>query len=238
MLPVAFVVMMNGIQPEIISVFGGIPLHNQTTRTYTEIKRRIMEGILHPSESLTEMALAQELGVSRNTVKKALLMLERENLVVIEESKRARVKNFSLDEMVQYLQVRQLLEGFITRITVPLLTEKDIGSMKEILAEMESCYRNHELVEYSQRNWRFHDVIYSACPNKPAVEMTLSIKNQFKRYNVRTILIKGRDDASFSEHCAILAAVEKRDAAEAERLMMRHIGNMAAVLRENYAIIA
>lgn len=236
MLPVAFVAMM-GHTPENSREWRN-PLHNQTTRTYTEIKRRIMEGILHPSESLTEMTLAQELGVSRNTVKKALLMLERENLVVIEESKRARVKSFSLEEMVQYLQVRELLEGFIIKEAVPLLTEKQIGTMRSILAEMKQCYEAHELVEYSQRNWRFHDVIYQACPNKPAVEMTLSIKNQFKRYNVRTILIKGRDDASFSEHCAILDAIEKRNAGEAQQLMMLHISNMSAVLQANYAIIA
>lgn len=184
------------------------------------------------------MALAQELNVSRNTVKKALLMLERENLVVIEESKRARVKSFSLEEMIQYLQVRELLEGFIIRTAVPLLTDEDIEVMRSILAEMEACYRKQELLEYSQRNWRFHDVIYAACPNRPAVEMTMSIKNQFKRYNVRTILIKGRDDASFAEHQAIFSAVEKRDAEAAERLMRLHIANMATVLKDNFAIIS
>lgn len=217
--------------------FRRLPLHNQTTQTYQELKRRILEGILHPSESLTETALSTELGVSRNTIKKALLMLESENLVVIEKGKRARVRSFSVSEMVQYLELREVIEGFVIRQSVRHLTDADLAEMKGILAEMERCYREHDLMEYSRNNWRFHEVIYRACPNRPAVEMTLAIKNQFKRYNVRTILIKGRDEDSFQEHCAIMAALEKREVDEAERLMRAHIANMSAVIQRNSSIL-
>lgn len=212
-------------------------MRNQTNQVYEEIKKRIMDGVYHPSESLTEMTLAADFGVSRNTVKKALLMLERENLVVIEESKRARVRSFSIDEMLQYLALRELVEGFIARLAVVSMTEADLAEMRAIYAEMRRCHEAHELMEYSRNNWKFHDVIYRACPNRPAVEMVMSIKNQFRRYNVRTILVKGRDEKSIAEHAAILAALEKRDADEAERCIRLHIANMSAVIRDNAQIL-
>ena len=212
-------------------------LRDQTSQIHQEIRQRILGGVYRPSESLTELALAGELGVSRNTIRKALLKLESENLVVIEENKRARVRWFSIDEVVQYLEVREVLEGFVIRQSVPCLGETELEEMRAILAEMKRCLEAHEFLQYSQNNWKFHDVIYRVCPNRPAVEMTMTIKNQFKRYNIKTVLIQGRGDNSLDEHGKILAALERRDVDEAEALMRRHIANMRTVLRENFELL-
>ena len=188
-------------------------------------------------EGMKWRAIARALHVSRNTVRKALLKLESENLVLIEENKRARVRWFSMEEIMQYLEVRELLEGFVIRQCVPLLGEAELGEMRAILSEMKRHIRAHELLEYSQQNWRFHDVIYRACPNRPAVEMTTGIKNQLKRYNLKTILVQGRGEDSLDEHGKILAALERRDADEAERLMRMHIANLRTVLRDHFELL-
>jgi DNA-binding GntR family transcriptional regulator len=186
---------------------------------------------------LTELTLAKELGVSRNTIRKALLKLESEHLVVIEENKRARVRWFSLDEVMQYLEVREVLEGLVARQSAPHLGEADLAEMRTILREMARCLEARDFLQYSQHNWRFHDVIYRVCPNRPAVEMTMAIKQQLKRYNIKTVLIQGRGDDSFGEHTKILAALERRDTDEAEMLMRQHIANMRTVLREHHALL-
>lgn len=212
-------------------------MRDQTSQVYQELRKRILDGVFRPAESLTEVALAAELGASRNTVRKALLKLESENLVVIEENKRARVRWFSAEEALQYLEVRELLEGFVIRQSVPLLGSAEIEEMRCILAEMKKCLDLRDLLQYSQNNWRFHDVVYRVCPNRPAVDMIMVIKNQLKRYNIRTVLIPGRGDDSFSEHTAILRALELKDAGEAEMLMRRHMANLMTVLRKNFELL-
>jgi DNA-binding GntR family transcriptional regulator len=212
-------------------------LRDQTNQIHQELRQRILGGVYRPSESLTEVTLAKELQVSRNTIRKALLKLESEHLVVIEENKRARVRWFSIDEVMQYLEVREVLEGLVTRQSAPRLGEAELAAMRVILGEMERCLAARDFLQYSQQNWRFHDVIYRACPNQPAVEMTMAIKQQLKRYNIRTVLIQGRGDDSFGEHTKILAALERRDAGEAESLMRQHIANMRTVLRENHELL-
>ena len=94
-----------------------------------------------------------------------------------------------------------------------------------------------ELKEYSQGNWAFHQVIYDRCPNVPAVEIVMSIKNQLKRYNIKTIFIQGRGDHSFEEHRAILDALESRDTERSELLMRAHITNMRDVLQKYYDLV-
>ncbi|TXT51481.1 MAG: GntR family transcriptional regulator [Spirochaetes bacterium] len=212
-------------------------MRNQTILAYQKIRERILGGVYKPSENLTELALSQELGVSRNTVKKALLKLASENLVVIEENKRAMVRAFSSEEVLHYLKVRELLEGLAIREAIPAIDAEDIHQMETILGEMKAHLEKGELKEYSQGNWRFHQVIYTKCPNRPAVDIVMSIKNQLNRYNVKTIFIQGRGDNSLAEHQAILEAVRKGDPDQAELLMRTHISSMREVLKKYYELL-
>ncbi len=213
-------------------------MRDQTNQVHQALRQRILDGVFRPSESLTEVALAAELGVSRATVKKALLKLESENLVVIEENKRARVRWFSIEEVMQYLEVRELLEGFVIRQSVPFLKmSAELKEMRAILAEMKKCLKARDLIQYSQNNWRFHDVIYRVCPNRPAVEMVMAIKNQLKRYNIKTMLVQGRGEDSLEEHGKILSALERHDADAAETRMRRHIANLRDVLRKHFELL-
>ena len=210
---------------------------NQTLDVYKSLKENIIKGFYSPSESLPELELSKQYGVSRNTIKKALLMLEKECLVVIEINKGAKVRSYSLEEVLEYLELRSCLEGFIIRKAVPVITEEIIEYLEHILATMKQHYDNHELVAYSECNQRFHGLIYDACPNKTAVEMTQNLKNQMRKYNTKTILIPGRDRQSFSEHSAILDAIKNRDAELAEALMVRHVNNVKATFQNNYALL-
>jgi DNA-binding GntR family transcriptional regulator len=212
-------------------------LRDQTNQVHQELRQRILDGVFRPSESLTEVALATELGVSRNTIRKALLKLENENLVVIEENKRARVRWFTAEEVMQYLEVRELLEGFVIRQSMPFLGKGELAEMRAILSEMKKCLEARELVQYSQHNWRFHDAVYRVCPNRPAVDMIMVIKNQLKRYNIKTILIQGRGENSLEEHGRILSALEGRDADRAEELMRQHIANLREVLKSHFELL-
>jgi DNA-binding GntR family transcriptional regulator len=212
-------------------------MRDQTNQVHQVLRQRILDGIFRPSESLTEVTLAAELGASRATIRKALLKLESENLVVIEENKRARVRWFSIEEVMQYLEVRELLEGFVIRQSVPFLANAELKEMRAILAEMKKCLKAHDLIQYSQNNWRFHDVIYRVCPNRPAVEMVMAIKNQLKRYNIKTMLVQGRGEDSLDEHSKILSALGRQDADGAETQMRRHIANLRAVLRKHFELL-
>jgi DNA-binding GntR family transcriptional regulator len=216
---------------------GELKLRNQTNHVYHELRQRILDGFYRPSESLTELSLADDFKVSRNTIRKALLKLESENLVIIEENKRARVRRFSLDEAIQYLDVRELLEGLVVRQSLPFIGPTELEEMRSALNAMQACLEAKELLQYSQQNWSFHDVIYRVCPNRPAVEMIMTIKNLLKQCNIRTVLIPGRGDDSFNEHSRIFCALERGDAGKAEALMQRHISSLRIVLQKNYELL-
>ncbi|MBJ2356331.1 MULTISPECIES: GntR family transcriptional regulator [unclassified Sphaerochaeta] len=204
---------------------------------YESLKKKIEAGSLSPSENLREVELANQYKVSRNTIKKALLMLERDTLVTIEQNKGAKVRSYSLDEVLDFLELRSVLEGFIIRLACAVLSEADIENMKRILDTMRVLKEKQELVSYSQHNQKFHQVIYDACPNKTATNLLMNLKNQMKKYNTKTILIPKRSDQSFGEHEAIFEAVKNGDPQKAESLMITHIMNVRKVFQENYQLL-
>jgi DNA-binding GntR family transcriptional regulator len=210
---------------------------NQTTQVYEALKKKIIKGDYSPSESLPEQELSNQFSVSRNTIKKVLLMLEKESLVTIELNKGAKVRSYSLNEVLEFLELRSCLEGFIIRNAVPVITEEQILDLENTLNIMKQYYENHELLLYSQNNQIFHQTIYDACPNRTAVNMTINLKNQMRKYNTKTILIPGRDNQSFSEHHAIFEAVKNRDAELAQALMSRHILNVRKTFEENFTLL-
>lgn len=212
-------------------------MSNQTTKVYNSIKEKIITGKFSPSESLREQELSNEYGVSRNTIKKCLLMLEKEGLVTIELNKGAKVRSYSLDEVLDFLELRATLEGFIIRKAVPEFDEVSIKEMEETFKTMTKHYENNELVEYSAGNQKFHRIIYETCPNNIAVEVTTGLKNQMSKYNTKTILIPGRSSQSYNEHLAILEAIKNKDSELAESLMKQHIMNVRETFKKNYSLL-
>lgn len=210
---------------------------NQTTSVYNDLKEKITKGFYSPSENLREVELANYYKVSRNTVKKALLMLESENYVTLESNKGAKVKSYSKEEVLEYLDIRCVLEGFILKLTVPVISQDHINRLEELLSIMKQQKEQHDLIGYSANNQEFHRTIYSACPNKTLVELTQNLKNQMCKYNTKTILVPGRDEQSFSEHSAIVDAIKNRDADLAEKLMQIHLGNVKSTFIKNFDLL-
>jgi DNA-binding GntR family transcriptional regulator len=210
---------------------------HSTDFVYKNLKERITEGDFSPSEQLTEMDLAQHYEVSRNTVKKALLMLERENLITIEPNKGAKVRSYSISEVLDFLEIRAVLEGLIAKLTAPIIQTEQLRQLEETLQLMRQKKEERDLLAYSQGNKKFHQIIYDACPNHKLTEMTVSLKNQLSKYNIKTILVPGRDADSFAEHSAILKAFQEKDAPQSELLMRQHIMNVRETFSKYHQLL-
>ncbi|MDR2741574.1 MAG: GntR family transcriptional regulator [Treponema sp.] len=208
-----------------------------TQSVYGDMKLRITKGQLAPGSNLREGDLSQQYKVSRNTVKKALLMLERDRYITIEPNKGAKVRSFSLDEVLQFLELREELEGFITRKAAENITDEQLAKLKQILDDMKKCKDEKNLLAYSQHNQKFHELIYTSCPNILAVDLVVNLKNQMLKYNTRTILVPGRSDLSFKEHLTLFDALKRRDPKLAEQAIRQHLHNVREVFNDNFALL-
>lgn len=204
---------------------------------YEELKDEILAGLYPPSFALTEVELATRYGVCRNTVKKSLLMLESDGLVTIERNKGARIKVCSREEVLEFMEVREELEALICRKVAINISDESLAKLEQLLTEMKAHKENKELLEYSACNRKFHAIIYNECENKTAVEMTIHLKEQMKKYNNKTILAPGRDETSINEHIAIFEALKSHNPIDAEKAIRTHMQNVATTFRLYYQLL-
>lgn len=209
----------------------------QTEWLYKTLKEKIDQGVYSPAESLPEMELSREYQVSRNTVKKALLMLENDYYVTIEPNKGAKVRSYSKNEVLEFLQLREVLEGFVIRLAIPCMQQKDVDELRDTLERMATKKKEGDLFGYSDLNRYFHSIIYRVCPNRTAVSFTVSLKNQMKKYNSKTVLVPNRCDRSLEEHRQIFEAICNRDVERGEYYMRQHIRNVRDTFDKYFSVL-
>lgn len=210
---------------------------SNTQEVFAVLRRRITSGEYRPSETLTEASLCADLGVSRTTIKKVLLMLEKEGLVLIEQNKSAKVRAFTLDEILELLDVRIVLEGFVVQNATARISAEQLEALAGILRGMEDCVKEKRLLDYSRYNRQFHSVIYDACSNHSAVELLRSLKEKISRFDLKTILIPGRDEQSLAEHTALYDSLRAGDAGRAAQLVEVHVRNIKEILERYSALL-
>ena len=214
-----------------------MPPKNRALEIYADLKKQILSGMIVSDKSLTESRLAEQFGVSRNTVKKALLMLENDGLLVMENSKTPHLFNVSLQEVSSLLDLRALLEAYIVENATPYISKADIEKMDQCIEEMRGYVEARELLQFIKCNHRLHEVIYANCNNKIALRMLTQLKDLLRKYNAKTILVPGRDVESLEEHICVVDAIKTGDAKEASRRMKEHILNLKRTFEQNIELL-
>lgn len=199
---------------------------------YQYIREKILDGTYRPAQRLIEAQLAEEIGVSRNTIKKAFLKLSEEKLIVIEDNKGASVVSLSLEEVLQYYEVRRSLEMLVLESAAANISNEELMELESIYNEMVVFNHSGDYNQYSAYNRRFHDIIYNASGKNVAVEMIRGIKTQLSRFQLRTIIVPGRAESSLKEHENLLNALKMRNKTGAVNAIETHLNNIMTTIVE------
>ena len=196
-----------------------------STSLLGKLQRDILTGKLKPGQKLTEQQLCKTYGVSRTPVREALRQLELEGLVKIIPNKGAYVTGITPKDVHDIYMIRSTLEGMCARWATEHITPEQIEQLEEIvlLSEFHLKKDKDKVVQVSDLDGKFHHVLYEAS-NSRIMEHTLSDFHKYvKMARMLSVGAKNRAEKSIEEHKAILEAIKKGDADEAERLANLHI---------------
>ena len=192
---------------------------------FNTLRQAILKGELAPGERLMEIQLAEKLGVSRTPIREAIRKLELEGLVKIIPNKGAYVTGITPKDVQDIYMIRSILEGMCARWATEHITPEQIEQLEEIvlLSEFHLKKDKDKVVQVSDLDGKFHHVLYEAS-NSRIMEHTLSDFHKYvKMARMLSVGAKNRAEKSIEEHKAILEAIKKGDADEAERLANLHI---------------
>ena len=207
------------------------PVYSRSEVTYRRLKQDITQGVYNPCQRLVETDIAQALGVSRATLRAALIRLQHEGFIEIQPNRGAQVRSFSMDEAARILQVREVLEGLAAAIAAEKATPAHLAELHRIVTEMENTLAAGDLLGHLPLVGRFHKIIIEAAAHEFIDQFLSMLHAPLLRHQFRIILVPGRKEESLAEHREILTYVERRDAAGAEQAMRRHVAQLRGSLQ-------
>ena len=222
------------------------PIVNQ--RLYQQvadsIRQQIQRGAMPPGSRLpSEKALAQQLGVSRPTVREAMIALEIAGMVEIRTGSGSYVRNRataappSVDTgpgPIELLNARILIEGEVAAEAAQRATVADLEAIAGTLHEMESLIARGEHSRNADQSFHVH--IARATGNDVVASIVGELwagmfSPLFHTFSERTRLVS-RQDAALNEHRAIYAALRTRDAIGARAAMRHHLIQVQGILAD------
>lgn len=190
------------------------------------VKDRIRDARYAPGQRLIEPELMREFGVGRGSVREALRRLAAEGLVEWERYRGASIIRMSRKQVVDFLELRELLEGFAASCAAERLTAE--GSKG--LAKLERTREAHSIVpaSYDSYNNAFHALILRLSGNLELPAMLDQSRLPILRLQFnRILLLPDQIKQSRADHTQIVKAVLKGRASAAQAAMRTHIRHSA-----------
>ena len=202
-------------------------------RVFSRLRADILSGRYAENEELKEMAIGEEMGVSRTPVREAFRQLELEGLIQIIPNKGAYVTGITEKDVKDIYVIRSLLEGLCARWATEHITQAQMEEMEENVYLAEFHAGKGHLDQLAELDNRFHDIMYEACDSKLLEHHLKDLHQYVLRVRRKTLANAKRGPKSNEEHKNIMEAIKTGDADLAERLAHQHMINAFDNMVEN-----
>ena len=208
-----------------------------------QIKDQIKKGILKPGEKLpSERKLADQLGVSRASVREAIQALAFSGYLEVIQGKGTYIlematqydeivnffsefSNYSLDYL---MEARIMLEGEFARLAALNANQEEIDEIERVFNEI---VNSKDLNTFFVKDLELHLTIAGATHNPIMNGLTKIIVEMLYKETQKIIEIS-RDtrENTIETTRDLVQAIKKRNAEQAKELMSEHIRNIRASL--------
>lgn len=203
---------------------------------YESLKRAITDMDIYGAGEeirLDERQLSQDLGVSRTPIREALTVLEQEGFVRSVPRRGIFVIRKSKREIIELIQVWAALESMAARLAVERASDPELADLGRIFSEFETEEPAGHMHEYSEANIRFHQTVIRLSGCALIQEMTENLFLHMRAIRAVSVRQGNRAAQSKADHGRIIAALRRRDAAEAEAAVRDHTLGLAAHVAEH-----
>lgn len=193
---------------------------------YQDIKDAVIGGQLKPGQRLREQDLASDMGVSRGPIREAILLLEREGLLVTQTHRETVVANVTEDEVQILLNpLRLLLESFCIQKIIPFLDEGHFKNLELIVDELTEACRNEDLGSVVKKDLQFHEYLVNLTGEPYLISLCSGVSSRivFHFINNSHMHQQGSFTRLIEEHTQLLQALRTKDWSRIEPVLNAHI---------------
>lgn len=194
-------------------------------RVFNRLREDILSGKYQDYEELKEVAIGEELGVSRTPVREAFRQLELEGLIQIVPNKGAYVTGITAKDVKDIYMIRSSLEGMCARLATENITDEQLEELEENVYLASFHASKGHMEQMTELDNRFHHILYEACDSKMLEKLLQDFHQYVMRIRKKTLSTKERGIASNEEHRQIMEAIKEKNPDKAQQLATMHMNN-------------
>ena len=183
-----------------------------------ELRRRIIECDYAPGHRLTEDRLADDFGVSRNPVREAIRVLEREGFLVAQPRRGAVVASVSAQDVEELFDVRLSLEVLAAQQAAQRVDARGAALLRGLVADATAATT---VTDLATLNSMFHAEICRLSGNALLIGIMESLRDRLE-WIYRQSAVE-RAPHSWTEHEALATAIAAGDAEAAAHAAHTHV---------------
>jgi DNA-binding GntR family transcriptional regulator len=196
---------------------------------YERIKTAILRGTFTPGARLSQVKIAERLGLSRTPVREALRLIERDGLITSERGRQVVISSTSMADLDELYALRIKLDCATVRLCVPQLSDDDIAEMQNCLVEMASNTSSDAFAKFDEAHRNFHMIAIRAAGPRH-VHYSAQLNEHAERYRRLYIIQASSYRQSKDEHEAIFEACKVRDGQLVSTLLAEHYARIALTI--------
>jgi DNA-binding GntR family transcriptional regulator len=179
-----------------------------------------------------EIALAEQMGVSRTPVREAIRKLEKESFVEMIPRKGAYVADLTAKDIIDVLEIRILLEGFASSLAAQRMSEDELTGLRDTLEAFNDAVKREDRQAMIDQDNMFHNKIFEATKNNKLIEIVKDLHDQFQRFRLTYFTEFDNYPEIQRWHQRIYDAILSNDNLEAKNAAEQHVQViMEAVMR-------
>ncbi len=207
---------------------------SQSLKALLGVRDLVLGGEFSPGERLSEVAVAERLGISRTPLRAALARLEQEGLLEIIPSGGYAVRSFTIEEVFDSIELRGVLEGTAARLAAERGAQPNkMRTLKALLADLDTTLANGpeamEFDRYVELNADFHETLAGLAGSETirreierAVQLPFASPSAFLEQQEDVPEFRKSLENGQVHHRMIVSAIELREGARAEALAREH----------------
>jgi len=190
--------------------------------TVAEVVRdRILTGTIAAGERINEVALSEELRISRSPLREALRSLSGEGLVVLTPGKGAYVVEFDEASLIELSELRLPLAVATVRLAAERANSADLRAFQPVMAEIRAAIEDPTLPY--PHHVDFHELISQAAKSPRLAAASNAVERQLRLARIRSGNTPERAQNALHEHELIYETIAAHDRYAAEAAMREHI---------------
>jgi DNA-binding GntR family transcriptional regulator len=188
---------------------------------YDMLMRQILDRTLVGGAIIQERKMADAFGISRTPMRRALAKLEGEGLLIRLTDRLLSVKLVTLQECLDAMAVRLLIEPEATRLATGRVPAQKLEALKQQITELMNA-NNPTRAQHWALDDNLHETIASYSGNKALLETVTKLRRTTRMFEEMAVpqptLSPGTE-----EHLKIIKAMQRGDAEKAAAAMRTHL---------------